>query len=94
MTETDYAIRHDAARQRFLTEVDGIEGYVEYEARDGGMAITHTIVPSQIGGRGIAGALVKAALEHALGQGWKVDPQCSYADGWIRKHPEYAALRA
>jgi len=24
----------------------------------------------------------------------KVTPRCSYADGWMRKHPEYDALRA
>ena len=25
---------------------------------------------------------------------WKVVPQCSYADGWMHKHPDYADLRA
>ena len=90
----DSNITHDAAQQRFNTIVDGISGHVEYELSEGVMTITHTVVPSEIGGRGIAGALVKAALEHARSEGLKVAPQCSYADAWMRKHPDYEGLRA
>ena len=87
-------VRHDAAAGRFTTEVDGQQAYVEYEPADGVMAITHTIVPAAIGGRGIAGTLVQAALDHARAAGLKVAPQCSYADAWMRKHPEYENLRS
>lgn len=90
----DNPIKHDANAYRFNTVVDGVTGYVEYGLSGDVMTITHTIVPPAIGGRGIAGALVKAALEHARGEGWKVVAQCSYADDWIRKHPDYEGLRA
>lgn len=86
-------IRHDAAQHRFTTEADGHAAWVEYEPGEGRIAITHTIVPKEIGGRGIAGDLVRAALEHARDHGLKVDPQCSYADAWMRRHPEFEALR-
>jgi uncharacterized protein len=88
------AIDHNAEQHRFQTEVDGHLAYVEYEPMQGGISITHTIVPSEIGGRGIAAALVEASLKHAREQGWKVVPACSYADVWMRRHPEYASLRA
>ncbi|HTL14327.1 MAG TPA: GNAT family N-acetyltransferase [Thermomonas sp.] len=88
------AIRHDAAHQRFVTEVDGHTAYVEYEPGDTALAITHTIVPKAIGGRGIAGDLVRAVMLHARAEGLRVDPQCSYADAWMRKHPEFEGLRA
>ena len=87
-------VRHDPASSRFTTDVDGHRGFVEYELRDGVIAITHTIVPPEIGGRGIAATLVKAAMEHARDAGLKIDPQCSYAEAWLRRHPEYQALRA
>jgi predicted GNAT family acetyltransferase len=87
-------IAHDPASQRFTTEVDGHAGYLEYERARDAMVITHTIVPAAIGGRGIAGDLVRAALEHAKAQGLKVEPRCSYADAWMRKHPQFEALRA
>ena len=87
-------IRHDAAHHRFVTEVDGHTAYVEYEPGASAIAITHTIVPEAIGGRGIAAALVRAAALHARNEGLQVDPVCSYADAWMRKHPEFDALRA
>ena len=87
-------IAHDPASQRVTTEVDGQTGYLEYERASDAMAITHTVVPPAIGGRGIAGALVRTAVEYAKAEGLKVDPRCSYADAWLRKHPEYEALRA
>lgn len=87
-------IAHDQASHRFSTEVDGQTGYVEYERAGEVMTITHTIVPPAIGGRGIAGHLVQAALAHAREAGLKVDPRCSYADAWMRRHPEFDALRA
>lgn len=90
-----HTIQHDPTQQRFGTEVDGHVARLDYvlDPASAVMAITHTIVPPEIGGRGIAGALVQAALEHARAQGWKVDPQCSYADAWMRRHPEFDALR-
>jgi len=88
-----HEVQHDAAASRFTVDVDGQQGYVEYELEDGVMLITHTIVPAAIGGRGTAGQLVQAALDHARASGLKVAPQCSYADAWIRKHPQYDDLR-
>lgn len=87
-------INHDRAAHRFTMQVDGHLAYVEYETGDGCIVITHTIVPSEIGGRGIAAALVKAALEYARDHGLQVEPQCSYADVWMRRHPEFEVLRA
>ena len=87
-------IAHDPESQRFTTEVVGQAAYLEYERAGEVMVITHTIVPPAIGGRGIAGDLVRTALELARTEGLKVDPRCSYADAWMRKHPEYDALRA
>ena len=87
-------IQHQAASRRFTTQADGHEAYVEYEQGDGVMTITHTIVPAAIGGRGIAGQLVQAAMDHARAEGLKVMPACSYAEGWLSKHPQYADLRA
>lgn len=57
------------------------------------MAIVRTHVPSQIGGRGLAGELAEAALQWARAEGLQVNPLCSYVDSWIRRHPEYAQLR-
>lgn len=92
MTATD--IRHDPAGRRFVVDSDGHAASVDYE-RDGDiLVITHTTVPAPIGGRGIAGDLVRAALDLARAEGLKVLPRCSYADAWMRRHADYADLRA
>jgi predicted GNAT family acetyltransferase len=47
-----------------------------------------------VGGRGIAAELTRHALEDARAHGWKVRPLCSYAEVYMRRHPEYNDLRA
>ncbi|MEO7149814.1 MAG: GNAT family N-acetyltransferase [Rhodanobacteraceae bacterium] len=85
---------HDPAEHVFSVKVGGHRGVVDYSLRDGVMTIAHTGVPEAIGGRGVAAALVKAALDTARGNGWKVVPACSYAAVFIKRHPEYADLLA
>ncbi|MGB3461567.1 GNAT family N-acetyltransferase [Rhodanobacter lindaniclasticus] len=87
-----FAIRHDRPARRFHTEVDGVPCVLEYSLASAVMTITHTEVPAEVGGRGIASALVRAAMDAARAEGWKVVPACSYAAAWVQKHPEYLGL--
>ena len=85
-------IKHQVDENRFTVETDGHEAEVNYTIQNGVMHITHTGVPSEIGGRGIAGDLVKAAFDSAREQGLKVAPDCSYAASWVNKHADYQDL--
>ncbi len=76
----------------FTTEVDGHKAHLDFDQRGGAMIITHTVVPPEIGGRGIAAELVQAAFEAARRDGLKVSPACSYAASWLQRHPDYADL--
>ncbi len=87
-------IRHDAARLRFSTTVDGHEAELVYRLQHGALVVDHTGVPPAIGGRGVAGGLVKAALDHARAQGLRVIPAYSYSAAYVQRHPEYADLVA
>lgn len=83
-------IVHDENAKRFVTEVDGYTAYVEYRlTMAGGLDILHTIVPKEIGGRGIASSLVKSAYDYARGKGLKPIATCPYAVVWLQRHPEY-----
>ena len=57
-------------------------------------AAEHTIVPPEIGGRGVAGKLVDALIADAREQGFKIDPVCSYVAAQFKRHPDWADLRA
>ena len=87
-------IRHDAAQQRFETTVDGVHAELDYEQRGDVLCLTHTGVPAAIGGKGVAGALVRSALEYARSKGLKVVPSCAYAASYIERHPQYQDLLA
>ena len=85
-------LHHDPDAHRFSLRLDGHEAELLYSLRSGRMVIDHTGVPEAIGGRGIAATLVKAALDHARRQGWRVVPACSYSAAYVQRHPEYADL--
>jgi hypothetical protein len=88
-------IDHQPDRHRFATTVDGHEAELDYVREGDVLVITHTGVPAAIGGRGIAGALVQAAVDFARRNGLRVRPACSYAASWMERHrDEVAALRA
>jgi predicted GNAT family acetyltransferase len=57
-------------------------------------AAEHTLVPPELGGRGIAGRLVDALIADARAEGFKVKPVCSYVVKAFEKHPEWADLKA
>jgi predicted GNAT family acetyltransferase len=90
----DVTVEHDREGRRFHALVDGHRAVADYRLDDGVMTLTHTGVPSAIEGRGIAGALMRAAVEAAKAEGWKVDPQCAYAASWMKRHEEFAGLLA
>ncbi|MEO0589216.1 MAG: GNAT family N-acetyltransferase [Pseudomonadota bacterium] len=55
---------------------------------------THTIVPPEIGGRGIAAKLVDRLIEDARAHGFRVVPQCWYVAKKFDENPGWADLKA
>ena len=81
-------VHHNAAAARFEAQVDGGVAECVYRLQGGVMNIVHTEVPPASEGRGIAAALVRAALAHARAHGLRVRPSCSYVRTYMRRHPE------
>jgi uncharacterized protein len=74
--------------------VPGGVAHCDYRRSDGTLTLHHTEVPPEAEGRGVASALVKAALAYAEQQGLRVAPTCTYVAGYMRRHPETHALLA
>ena len=85
-------IQRNAAAQRFEAEVESQLAVLEYRTAGHSIIFTHTGVPPEIEGRGIASALTKAGLEYARAQGLKVVPQCPFVRAYLAKHSEYSDL--
>ena len=69
-------------------------GRLTWIANDGVRVAEHTLVPSEIGGRGVAGKLVEALVADAREHGFKIEPQCSYVAAAFKRHPEWTDLHA
>lgn len=69
-------------------------GRLTYVRRGNVLTAEHTLVPKEIGGRGIAGKLVEAMMADARAHGWKIVPECSYVAAAFKRHPEWADLHA
>jgi predicted GNAT family acetyltransferase len=80
------------ARHRYELAVDGHIAHVDYARAPGTITFIHTIVPDELGGRGIAAKLARHVLDEARRAGEKVIPQCPFIAAYIGKHPEYQDL--
>lgn len=82
---------------RYVAHVEGSAhtGHLDWEpVKDGVRVATHTIVPPQIGGRGVAAILVNRLIEDARSQGFRIVPQCWYVAKKFDENPDWADLRA
>jgi predicted GNAT family acetyltransferase len=83
------------SEKRFVVEVDGAVSELQYETAGGVLDLTHTFVPPQHRGKGLAAVLCDAAFKHAAESGLRVRPSCTYvSDTYLPKHPELTPLVA
>ena len=81
-------------RNRFELEEDGaLVGLVTYRLTEGTIDLLHAEVDPDRRGRGLAGVLVRAALDDARARGLEVLPHCPYVSAFIARHrDEYLDL--
>jgi uncharacterized protein len=85
-------VRHDEAASRFVAEIDGHLAHADYQLDGDRIVFTHTYVPPEVRGRGIAEQLVRPALAHARARQLRVVPACSYVAAFIERHREFSDL--
>ena len=88
-------IRHDPNAGRFTLAVPSGEAVLAYAPT--GKAVLEffsTYVPPGDRGRGVAARLVRAGLDYARAEGYRVIPTCWYVRQWMRAHPESEDLLA
>lgn len=85
-------IRHNREAFRFEAGDERAPAVCEYRIQGRVRVLDHTWVPEALRGSGVAGELARAALEHALTEGWPVEARCSYIARYIERHPHYQTL--
>ncbi|MDM7855187.1 GNAT family N-acetyltransferase [Cellulomonas alba] len=84
---------HDAGDRYEARSPEGtLLGAAYYDLVGGSVAFTHTEVDPAYEGQGIAGVLVRAALDSVRASGRDVIALCPYVKAWIGRHPDYADL--
>lgn len=98
MADTEYNIQRENGPTRgryYINLAPGAEAEMTFsKSGDGSMIIDHTGVPREYEGRGIAALLVKASIEDARTQGFKIHPVCPYVVAQFKRHPEWTDLLA
>jgi predicted GNAT family acetyltransferase len=91
--EHDYKLIHNEGESQYEYHIEGKLARLVYKEEDGVLHLTNTYVPEELGGRGIAGALVKDVFVDIEKRNLKMKPACSYVVKYVEKHPEYERLQ-
>lgn len=93
VTITSHATGSSGEYHAHIADSDHI-GRLTWSERDGVRWAEHTLVPTPIGGRGVAMRLVEAMVADARENGFKIGPACSYVAVAFQRHPEWADVKA
>jgi predicted GNAT family acetyltransferase len=85
-------IGHNESKSRFEMDVGGQLAVAEYRRDGDRMLFTHTEVPPQFRGHGLAEQVVLFGLDVARRENLRVVPLCSYVAHVLQRHPEYQNL--
>jgi predicted GNAT family acetyltransferase len=92
MSDTnDAAVVDNEAKSRLEINTDGVLAELVYHKNGKRLMLVHTEVPDALGGHGLGGKLVLAAVDKAVANGMTVVPLCPYARSWLERHPDAAA---
>lgn len=88
-----YELFDNAVMKQYELHIDGMRPKVEYMKNNNGeIYLTHTEVPSKLGGRGIGSQLIELALQDIEAKNLRLVPLCPFVAGYIQKHPEWKRI--
>lgn len=94
---TDF--RDVRAEQRFeqgFTDDEGVlrTVFADYAVQGATRVILHVEADPALRGSGVAGRFMQALADHARAEGLKLQPRCSYAVAWLKRHREFEDIAA
>lgn len=86
----DQHVTNVTERRRFEIEVDGERaGLTAYVDAGDQRIFYHTEIGEKFGGRGLATALISAALTDTRAAGKRIVPICPFVKGYVDKHHDF-----
>ncbi|GAA4189174.1 GNAT family N-acetyltransferase [Gryllotalpicola kribbensis] len=91
MSDENVTVR-DTGSTYVITSDDVDAGFLEYLDQGARRVFLHTEVSPEFGGRGLAGQLVRAALDDVRAQGKRLVNFCPYVTKFLDKNHEWDEL--
>ncbi len=80
---------NNETNHQYEFNIDGFIAKIEYIRTGNKIYLTHTEVPGELEGQGIASDLVKKVLADIQQKELKVVPLCPFIDKYVKRHPEW-----
>ncbi|MBC8768435.1 N-acetyltransferase [Arenibacter sp. BSSL-BM3] len=88
----DYKLIDNTEAKQYEYHIDGVIAKIEYIKAKDKIYLTHTEVPKELEGKGVASSLVKQVLEDIETKGLTLVPMCPFVAAYIKRHPEWKKL--
>ena len=88
-------VKNNKEKNRYELSVNGKTAVAEYILnKQDVLFFTHTEVPDEHEGKGVASKLLEAAFKDAEDRGLKIAPICPFVKSYIQRHPDWKKLLA
>lgn len=91
--KTNYELKHSKAKKHYYFDVDGLKPHIKYAISDDNrIFLLHTIVPEELGGKGIGSALIEAVLKEVDKKEYTLVPVCWFVAKYLGKNEKWQKL--
>ena len=91
MDPASVTVLDEVENSRFVFAEEALDGELTYRAEADRLVLLHAEVAPRLRGQGVAGHLVRAAVDRARTNGETITPVCGYTRQWLKSHAEETA---
>ena len=90
----EVTVSENKEKKRFEVLIDDKIAMIEYIRAQNKVYLTHTEVPTELEGKGIASSMVKQVLQQIKDEGLELVPLCPFVAAYLKRHPEWKEILA
>ena len=87
-----YKLIDNTEGKQYEYHINGVVAKIEYIRTKDKIYLTHTEVPKELEGQGVASALVKDVLKDIESKELTLIPMCPFVASYIKRHPDWKKL--
>lgn len=92
-SDSSTTVERETAQERYVIKVDAEQaGYTAYTDQGGQRIFYHTEIADRFAGKGLASALVWAALNDTRAGGMRIVTVCPYITRYLKEHHDFTDI--